>query len=465
MRRINFGAQLMAGFLLILLLATASSGFAIWQVVRSSDEREQATHRIHEGVIYAERFRAAEAAASAASQGYLFTRNSVFLHRLNEAQQQADQALFELKRRVQSTEGQRLLDEMEAASAGLARSQERRRLEVALEVDADEVRSRLEQENLALRAQMEKSVDAFIAHKEASLELGYREAEQLVRRGIQLSVLAELAAFILAALIAWSLSRYLSNAYERERRAVGARDELLGIVAHDLRSPLSAIAIKAALVKAALARRGMDDEQPVRQAAAIENIAMRMEYLIRSLLDAASAEAGRLNVLKAPCAVEPVIQEAGDMFESIAAAAGVQLETHLEPLEQWVHADRERLLEVLVNLLANAIKFSPKGTRVELRAEQIDDEVRFSVSDEGPGISSEHLPHLFERFWKADHARLGGTGLGLYIARKIVDAHGGRIWVDSKAGQGSTFYFALPRIQTPRSALEVPPEAAPGSQA
>jgi signal transduction histidine kinase len=111
-----------------------------------------------------------------------------------------------------------------------------------------------------------------------------------------------------------------------------------------------------------------------------------------------------------------------------------------------VEADRGRLLQVFSNLVGNAIKFTPSGGTVTLRAAPADGAVHFSISDDGPGMPPEHLAHVFDRFWRARKGERGGLGLGLAIARGIVEAHGGRIWAESREGEGSTFHFTVPAL-------------------
>jgi signal transduction histidine kinase len=135
----------------------------------------------------------------------------------------------------------------------------------------------------------------------------------------------------------------------------------------------------------------------------------------------------------------------------LAKERGVQLsvESAGEPVN--VLADKERVSQVLSNLVGNALKFTPRGGAVTVLAEGLGDLVRLSVADNGPGVPPDHLPRLFERFWQAKRVSREGTGLGLYIAKGIVEAHGGRIWAESAPGNGSTFHFTLPGTQSPHS--------------
>jgi signal transduction histidine kinase len=230
--------------------------------------------------------------------------------------------------------------------------------------------------------------------------------------------------------------------YRTARRATRARDEVLGVVSHDLRNPLSAIA---------MCVRALQESPPTSAAEreylldAISDSTEWMKRLIQDLLDVASIEAGRLSIERRPEEVAPIVQRTLAMFDRAAAERGVTLEARVEESLPAVFGDAGRVLQVLANLVGNALKFTDSGGRVDLTVRSRDGEVEFSVRDTGPGIPAEHLPHLFELYWHASvTTRSRGSGYGLAIARGIVDAHDGRIWVESTVGEGSTFSFSLP---------------------
>jgi signal transduction histidine kinase len=175
-----------------------------------------------------------------------------------------------------------------------------------------------------------------------------------------------------------------------------------------------------------------------------------MEELIKSLLDAATIESGGFAVRRSPCTVEALLDETMEVLGSVASSKSVRLEYHLKQAGLTVMVDGERIIQVLTNLIGNAVKFAFEGGTVDVRAEMAADSVELSVSDTGPGIAPAHLPHVFERFWKADTGGKRGTGLGLYIAKGIVEAHGGRICVESQLGHGATFRFTLPLVDAPQ---------------
>ncbi len=221
--------------------------------------------------------------------------------------------------------------------------------------------------------------------------------------------------------------------------AVQARDEVLRVVSHDLGNYLSAAAVNAAVLL-----RLVPEGDPIRQrVSGIRDALAQTQRLRQDLLDVASIEAGRLAVEPEPHDPGVLLGEALELFAPVAAEHRLDLVLPADlPL---VRVDRTRVLQVLGNLIGNAVKFTRAGGRIELRAQPEEEFVRISVADSGSGIPPESLPHVFDRFWKVREGNRHGAGLGLAIARGIVEAHGGEIRVESTAGQGTTFSFTLPR--------------------
>jgi PAS domain S-box-containing protein len=255
---------------------------------------------------------------------------------------------------------------------------------------------------------------------------------------------------------------YRKSVEQALERAVAARDVVLGIVAHDLRNPLSLIT----LTTRAMQRRPDDgpDRRHGEATEAILRAARRMNQLIEDLLDVALIEAGRLRV---ECELLPAVDLAHDAVEMqrvLAEASGMTISLEVEPDVRTAWGDRRRLLQVFENLIGNAIKFTQPGGRIVVRAAVTDADVLFSVTDTGAGIAPDALPHVFDRFWQATaRTRRLGAGLGLPITKGIVEAHGGRIWVESDVTRGTTFFFTIPA--SPRSAPYAHRERAPGNVA
>ncbi|QRN96062.1 PAS domain S-box protein [Archangium violaceum] len=237
-----------------------------------------------------------------------------------------------------------------------------------------------------------------------------------------------------------ALALQSARLYRAAREASQARDDILAVVAHDLRNPLNTISISAqALLRQQTLAGDARLQAPLRT---IRGSVDRMNRLIQDLLNVSRMEAGRMSVETYPEPAETILQEA--LEAALPLASQVQLRTEVPETLPWVRADRERLLQVFSNLLGNALKFTPPGGRVTIGARSEGSVVRFWVSDTGPGIPPEALEHLFDRFWQVRHGDRRGAGLGLSIAKGLVEAHGGRIWVESEPGRGSTFCFVVP---------------------
>ncbi|MDB4979487.1 MAG: two-component sensor histidine kinase [Myxococcales bacterium] len=243
--------------------------------------------------------------------------------------------------------------------------------------------------------------------------------------------------------------------YEQARLAVSVREQILAIVSHDLRNPLGTIL----LTTAALAKKGT---LPV-EVARIERAAERMRRLIDDLLDFASIEAGHLAIKRQPQDSQAMLHEMLASFEDVARDNGLEVTGTVESPLPKAFCDRDRILQVLSNLIGNATKATPRGGHISLRIEASGNEILFAVADDGPGISEEDLRHLFDRYWRSDEVQYKGTGLGLAIARGIVTAHGGRIWAESELGRGATFQFTVPVAdETLLFDLPAPPAAREG---
>ncbi|WNG40698.1 hypothetical protein F0U61_48675 [Archangium violaceum] len=241
--------------------------------------------------------------------------------------------------------------------------------------------------------------------------------------------------------------QHLLTERARSDEALAARDDFLAMVSHDLRTLLGGIAMRAAM----LVRNAPEDEagqRTRRDAGSIQHFTARMNRLIGDLLDVASIEAGKLTVEPRPEDAIRLVRETMEVFQPTASAKGISLDSDVARDSLLARFDHERILQVLANLLSNAIKFTPEGGRISIRVEPVEDEVRFSVMNTGPGIAEENLGRIFERFWQVRPSDRRGMGLGLYISKCIVEAHGGRIWAESKMDVGSTFFFTLPGART-----------------
>jgi signal transduction histidine kinase len=233
----------------------------------------------------------------------------------------------------------------------------------------------------------------------------------------------------------------LVDALANAESALAMRDDVLAIVAHDLRAPLDAVLTSVAFL---MDVEHSEDERQ-RLLSVIRRSVWGMHRLIDDLLDVARMESGAFTVELRPCDLSALAKDVVEEFRRQAVNAGLSLECNVEGDSLEVTADRHRIGQVLQNLVGNALKFTPAGGRVTVAVARGDrGGVRCSVADTGTGIPSDDLSRLFERFWQARRSRRGGAGLGLAIARGIVQAHGAQLEVESKPGRGSTFSFHLP---------------------
>jgi PAS domain S-box-containing protein len=231
-------------------------------------------------------------------------------------------------------------------------------------------------------------------------------------------------------------------AEESLRQAVQARDEVLAVVSHDLRNPVGTIFSAASL----LLEIEVPPEKRREHLQGVKRSAERMNRLIQDLLDVARMEGGVLPAIPSRFSVEALLQEVSQAHRGEAEDREVRIRTRIGETAQEGWGDRHRLIQVLSNLVENALRFSPSGAEVTIQAENDPDKpgLLFAVADQGPGISAEDQERLFDRFWQVSRKDKRGAGLGLAIAKGIVAAHGGSIWVESSEGEGSTFWFFLP---------------------
>ena len=249
--------------------------------------------------------------------------------------------------------------------------------------------------------------------------------------------------------VAAALAIENARLYAAARRATSARDEVLAVVSHDLRNPISAVAMCARILREAPPADAVEREKML---TAITEATVWMQRLIRDLLDVSAIEAGRLSVERRPAALAPIIATAAGMVSGEVEQRSIALEVELPPDLRVVNVDATRIVQVISNLLGNAIKFTDAGGTVTVRAANGPTSVVVSVEDTGGGIEPEALNRIFDRFWQARPTPRRGSGLGLAIARGIIEAHGGRIWVESEVGRGSVFSFSLPSEPVPAAA-------------
>lgn len=260
------------------------------------------------------------------------------------------------------------------------------------------------------------------------------------------------AVSILTACIAAKLRKSMQVAKD----AVAARSELMAVVSHDLKNPLSAILLKRQALLRIMNGSGngtggsdggkVDLEFVRRQVDSMGASAEQMNRLIQDILDMETIEQGHLKIEMKPEDLSVIFAAIAEIFGSIAQNKTIQLRIQQPHVPILVNCDRGRILQVISNLLGNAIKFTAEGGHAEVETQLLpDDGVKILIRDNGPGIRPEYLKRIFDRHWQVETTAKFGHGLGLFIAKGIIEAHGSQIFVESEPGRGSTFYFTLRR--------------------
>lgn len=444
----SFEAKAKLGYSLLILSLGVIMTLSVRRLASVADGQVARLRREEGEITLVEQLRWNSELIVSDGRGYLISGDADLRKQVQQAEARFDQRVRVLNEQTLSPRGAVLVAEAEAAAKNFRRTQAELMAARDRSADAGLLVRRFETELLPLRRELERALARLVGHKEAALDTLYDSA-RADRSRFELQTYGLLAAMALAGLaIAWYLATLLGRSYGHERqaheaarKAIAARDEIMGIVAHDLRNPLGAITMKAALLG-----MGAEPHKTRAHAESIEKITRRMEFLIRSMLDVATIEAGKFSVVPETCAVDEIVRESVEMFESVAASRQIRFEHHVKEAGLTIRADRERVLQVLSNIIGNALRFTPSGGNVTLSVDRQAAEARFGISDSGPGIAPEHLSRVFDRFWK-DQTEKMGTGLGLFIAKGIVDAHRGRIWVESEPGHGARFYFTLPMAE------------------
>jgi signal transduction histidine kinase len=235
----------------------------------------------------------------------------------------------------------------------------------------------------------------------------------------------------------------LSHERARSDQALAMRDDFMGIVSHDLLNLLNAMVVTSQLIEKEVAQEN-HVERVVAHARRVQRSGGRMRRLVGDLVDVASIEAGMLAVTRTVGLPADVVAEAIETFQAQASGSGISLTAEIAPAVPSIAFDAARILQVLCNLLSNALKFTPAQGSIVVRLERVDDDVVYCVSDTGEGIPDDKLEAVFDRFVQLTKNDRRGLGLGLFISKCIVQGHGGHIWAENRTGAGSIFCFSLP---------------------
>ena len=427
------------GVVIVALLAPA---FLPWVLRWKEQAIARELHEVGVARPLAAARRAAFERTISTRAAYLISRNPSFLERAAQWQARQD------------------LEAKKLAAAGVWLGPEAREQLAALDRDDESFRrGRRERDQRPLTPEEEfREMPAINARAEALLadydhldaalvaegDKWQRELDRFGRIG-WFTNLALSALGVAAVVTVAGLTRREQRARAAAESAVRTRDEVVSIVSHDLRNPLSTVQMAAAYLLDSLPADAVraSDRKSLQM---IKRAAESMARMIQDLLDIARIESGHLAVQRAVFPLAAFMDEAATMLRPLAENQRQRLDVTVADGVDSVCADRDRLLQILSNLVGNAVKFTPPGGTITMAAEAEDGAVRFRVSDTGTGIHPEHVPHLFDRFWQATRTDRRGLGLGLPIVKGLVEAHGSRIVVTSTVGQGTTFSFTIRRL-------------------
>jgi signal transduction histidine kinase len=448
-RGLSFGEKLGAGVgatLVIAGLVTVVSVYALRSVTHGNNQQ---AHNLQSDLLAAEKLRTLAHQKVAISRGFLLTRDRLFIEDAAVADAQFKTIFLGLSSHADSEQERSILKKLSLSEVA---HQDALNRAIKLRKGRAGVRrvSRVfNQEIMPRFDELERALNSYVSYKSEKVESAYREARAAAVRATRLILVIAAAALGLAFLLAFVLARVLHQHYQRVSTALSDRDKLLAVVSHDLKNPLTAIlmSIPTLLKLSRSSQAGQtasDNDSFSRMARTVQRSSEHMKRLTQDLLDITRMETAGLALESSRHSVRTLLRESCELLEPIAQQKGVVLRQEVPVEDRQIACDRERVMQVFSNLLGNAIKFTPAQGSVDVSVDYLEDGARFCVRDSGPGISEEELPHLFDRFWQARRNDSRGLGLGLTIAKGIVEAHGGKIDVTSVKGQGSRFFFTLP---------------------
>jgi len=431
----SFRARLLAGQVTTLGVTIASAVVAILALETTTRSADRVAAQLVSDVAVADELRLDGERLVATSRGYLLSGEESYKVRARGVDAQLDSALGRLSNAHPDAIAQ-LERDVRAYRDVVTRAETQR----ALTSDPRAVLDIFDRELQPTRIAFEHDLNGFVEHEQARYETARRRA-RLLAHGAQAalvatSVIAVALTIGLGVLFVRAMTRHfqrVEDATAAAKMVATAREELMTVVSHDLRTPLQSIMLNASMLGGCDAKR----------IEAIERAANAMQALIDDLLDTARIEHDEIALHREPFAVGPLLADAVGLSAHSAVQRGVTLTSRASP-ELVVEMDRQRVVQILSNLIGNALKFVPVGGQVTVSAVGDERAVRFTVADTGSGIATEQLPHIFDRYYRPEQADQSGLGLGLYICRRLVEAHHGNIGVESIVGVGTTFWFTLP---------------------
>lgn len=443
----QFRRQLTLGVGALIALTSCIGIVAIITLYVTTTRSTAVTRQVVDDIATVQRVRVHAEEVVSAARGYLLTSDDTFRERLADAERELESALDQMRAESRDLSVAIQLSLVEQRLLGYTRATANAARQRSPTDELRTIESTFEHQLEPRRQALDRSVEALVASERGKLAAEARHGSHTLRAFTIAMVAAAAIGIALSITLALIVIRRLASQYRRVQeaeaeaaRAADARKQLLDIVAHDLRSPLNAIALGLEVLQI------RDGESPY--TARIKTAAQRMQRLVDDLLDVSRAEHGGLELHREVHRAEALLDTMCEQFRDRAERAGIELVCECaSALEADV--DRDRVFQILANLVGNALRVTRSGGKVVLAAsERPDGATRFTVTDTGPGIAPETVRELFEPYHQgAARAQRGSLGLGLYICKHFVEAHGGQIGGESTPGVGTTFWFDIPAVR------------------
>lgn len=450
----GFDRKLFFGILFMLLLFLPVLGVAIYSLHVVVADQDELIATYAEELLLAKDLRRETIQQNALVPVYVLTGDPALLAEFDRTHEEFFATLSAIEAKAIDEKSKRMLNGIRLAQEELHRLAQpgiemKRRGAPTAQVNA------YFRDNSAARSEaLSRALDEFVDHVTHAYEVEKASNTQTSRRLIKFLAVAAALAVLFCLVVTgllWKLVRQRreydaanERLSRRERELSRSRKETLEVVAHDLKNPLASILMTTQL---ALRKRARDPAAADETDTSLEltlRSAQSMKRLIDDLLDHAKIESGSLGLVKKECQLDALLTHLAARLQPLAANKGLRLETEICAPLPAVSVDEGRMEQVISNLVGNSIKFTPAGGSIRVCAKAGHGYLTIAVSDTGPGMSADQLTHIFERYWQARGTAHQGTGLGLAITKAIVQAHEGKIWVESMPGRGSTFYVAIP---------------------
>ena len=428
----GFYRKIYIDIFLTLFFLLGFSVFALVSLNQIVEEKNDLVSVHAEELILAQKLQSEISMQLAALPIYVLSVDNYFLNSFHENRREFNRVLSILRSRSEAGDEKKLIDDILKAYQSI------------YEPGVTGISMNPIDQSLKLTVLLQSLVN----EKTQNFEEAKKEDAQLSRKVLFILGFASLICLTFAGVIGSlciKLIRHKKRTEEKESFISNARKDIVDTVSHDLKNPLSSIRLGLQYLEKKLSKnRTCSDMEVSKGLAIIFRSVDKMEKLISDLLDHTKLEAGKMVLEPTQCDLAKFIRELIDQFRPIAQSKKVRISASLMEDGRSISCDQGRVEQVISNIIGNALKFTPEGGEIHISMEYREENIVISVQDNGYGMTRDQLEHVFDRYWQVKETAHQGVGLGLAIAKIVVEGHHGKIWVESELGKGSTFYFSLP---------------------